>query len=88
MRNIISFKFNPSKLKLNKFIAFYGYCQKWEQNIYVYGKTEAHKIHRLSELLSFLLFSHDEDCLIVIEGSRINQTKDYISKHFPGVLSA
>lgn len=88
MRNIISFRFNPSKLRLNKFIDFYGYCERLEQNIYVYGKTEAHKIHRLSELLSFLLFTREEDCLIVIEGKGISQTKEYISKNLPGVLSA
>lgn len=88
VRSIISFKFNPTHLKLNKFIDFYGYCEQWNQNIYVYGKSEAHKVHRLSELLSFLLFSKDEECLIVIEGSGINQTKEYISKHFPGVRTA
>ncbi|TGB00147.1 hypothetical protein E4665_00270 [Sporolactobacillus shoreae] len=88
MRNIISFKFNPSKLKLNKFIDFYGYCAQWDQNIYIYGQTEAHKVHRLSELLSFILFNHDEECLIVIEGSGIPETKEYISKHLSGVMSA
>ncbi|MFX3618324.1 MAG: hypothetical protein ACE3JK_12465 [Sporolactobacillus sp.] len=88
MRNIISFRFNPAQLKLNLFIDFYSYCTRWEQNIYVYGKNEAHKVHRLSELLSFVLFSHDEECLIVIEGSGISETKDYISKHLSGVLSA
>ncbi|MDD9147215.1 MULTISPECIES: hypothetical protein [unclassified Sporolactobacillus] len=88
MRNIISFKFNPSKLRLNKFIDFYGYCSHLEQNIYVYGKKEAHKIHRLSELLSFILFTHDEECLIVIEGQGISQTKEYISKNMAEVLSA
>ncbi|CAM3047771.1 hypothetical protein [Sporolactobacillus spathodeae] len=88
MRNVISFKFSPAKLRLNKFIDFYSYCKQWEQNIYVYGKNEAHKVHRLSELLSFVLFSHDEECLIVIEGSGINETKDYISKHLSEVLSA
>ncbi|RYM04608.1 hypothetical protein EWH99_09880 [Sporolactobacillus sp. THM7-7] len=88
MRNIISFTFNPAKLKLNKFITFYSFCERWNQKIYVYGKSEAHKIHRLSELLSFILFTKDEECLIVIEGSEINQTKDFISKHFPGVRTA
>ncbi|RYL92821.1 hypothetical protein EWH91_05870 [Sporolactobacillus sp. THM19-2] len=88
MRNMISFKFNPSKLKLNKFIDFYGYCTQWNQNIYIYGKSEAHKIHRLSELLSFILFHHDDECLIVIEGSGISETKDYISKHMEGIQSA
>ncbi|WP_236620316.1 hypothetical protein [Sporolactobacillus laevolacticus] len=88
MRNIVSFKFNPTKLKLNKFIDFYGYCAQWNQNIYVYGKNEAYKVHRLSELLSFILFSHDDECLIVIEGSGINETKEYITKHLSGVQSA
>ncbi|WKB34989.1 hypothetical protein QS257_14620 [Terrilactibacillus sp. S3-3] len=88
MGSIVSFKLNPSKLKLVHFIDFYGYCEKRGQTIYVYGQNKAHKIERLSELLSFLLFSHDEECLIVIEGSHVNQTKAFISKHFPGVLSA
>jgi hypothetical protein len=88
MPNIVSFKFNPAELKLNKFIDFYGYCTQWNQNIYVYGKNESQKVHRLSELLSFILFSHDNECLIVIEGSGIDQTKDYITKHLVGVQTA
>ncbi|MCL1630995.1 hypothetical protein M3N64_03420 [Sporolactobacillus sp. CPB3-1] len=88
MPNIISFKFNPTTLKLNKFIDFYGFCSQWNQNIYVYGKNEAQKVHRLSELLSFILFSHDEECLIVIEGSGINETRDYISKNLKNVQTA
>ncbi|MFT8361791.1 MAG: hypothetical protein ABF683_01540 [Sporolactobacillus sp.] len=88
MRNIISFKFSPTKLRLNTFIDFYSYCTQWQQNIYVYGKNEAYKIHRLSELLSFVLFSHDDECLIVIEGSGISETKNYISTHMSEVLSA
>ncbi|WP_010631082.1 hypothetical protein [Sporolactobacillus vineae] len=88
MRNMVSFKINPAKLKLNLFIDFYDYCTQWDQNIYIYGQTEAHKIHRLSELLSFILFNHNDECLIVIEGSGISETKAYISKHFSGVMTA
>ncbi|MCI1857533.1 MAG: hypothetical protein LKI94_06120 [Sporolactobacillus sp.] len=88
MKNIISFKFNPAKLKLNQFIEFYEYCSQWDQNIYVYGNREAHRIHRLSELLSFILFNHDGECLLVIEGSGITETKAYISKNFAEVMTA
>ncbi|MFT8870926.1 MAG: hypothetical protein ABF868_01400 [Sporolactobacillus sp.] len=88
MGSMMSFKFSPVKLKLNKFVDFYSYCSQWEQNIYVYGEHEAHKINRLSELLSFILFSKDEECLIVIEGSGISETKAYVNKHFANMQSA
>jgi hypothetical protein len=77
MKSIFSFKVYAAAFHVRQMIRFYLYCEKMQQTMYVYGKRKVEQIHQLPELLSILIdtLSRDEECLVVVEGSRAGQMK-------------
>lgn len=77
MKNIFSFKICAAAFHVKQMIRFYKYCEKLGQNVYIYGKDQVKQIHKLSDWLTILIenLSNEEECLIVVEGSRVKQLK-------------
>ncbi|WP_010630661.1 hypothetical protein [Sporolactobacillus vineae] len=81
MKNIFSFKIYAAAFHVRQMIRFYLYCEKLKQTMYIYGKRKVDQIHQLPELLSILIdnLSHDEECLVVVEGSHAGQMKKILA---------
>ncbi|MCQ2010741.1 MAG: hypothetical protein ABF629_15175 [Sporolactobacillus sp.] len=81
MKNIFSFKVYAAAFRVKQMIRFYKHCEKLGQDVYIYGKNQVKQIHKMSDWLTVLIenLSLGEECLVVVEGSRVSQLRNSFS---------
>ncbi|WP_085524145.1 hypothetical protein [Tuberibacillus sp. Marseille-P3662] len=85
MKNIVSFKLDPSQMALQNVLELYHTCCDANNDIYLYKDGKTKKITRVTELLAFILTSRHRRLLVIIEGQQAKHTmKHVVSRLFSG----
>lgn len=70
MKNILSYHIKASDLDLPKLIDLYAICTKSDHLLYLYHNNKVCRIHRMTELILFVLTAKQEELLMVVEGEK------------------
>ncbi|WEG11780.1 hypothetical protein PU629_16780 [Pullulanibacillus sp. KACC 23026] len=70
MKSILSYQIRASDFDLPKLIDFYSICSKSGQRLFLYHNESVCQIHRMTELILFVLTADQDELLLIIEGEK------------------
>lgn len=68
MKSILSYKLFTHDLNLTKLIDFFFICERTHHNLYLYQNNKACRIHKVTELILYILTAREDEVLFVVEG--------------------
>lgn len=74
MKHIVSYKMKTRDLGLEKLIDFHSICLKSDNQLFLYQNGKACRIHRMTELVLFVLTAKEDEVLVVVEGEKAHLT--------------